>query len=117
MNAGTGQASLQVAALVTNTTSVHIRLAAAPACPLYVNIFPDSTGEQMGFRNPDPCPAATETVDMAPGDTVTLTRLVPASALAAYAAGVYGVNVGITDGGYSSTTWAGAVRLPLAPTP
>jgi hypothetical protein len=117
VNAGTSQAALQAAALVTNTTSVHIRLATAPACPLYVNIFPDATGEQMGFSNPNPCPVATETVDMAPGDTVTLTRLVPASDLAAYAAGVYGVNVGITDGGYSSTTWAGAIRLPLAPMP
>lgn len=117
VNAGTSQAALKVTALVTNKTSVHLRLGAGPACPLYVDIFPDSTGEQMGIGNPDPCAPATETVDMAPGDTITLTRLVSPSDLAAYAAGVYGVNVGITDGRYSSTVWVGAIRLPLNPTP
>jgi hypothetical protein len=114
-----GSASdLQVSALLRNLTTTHIQVFVGAQCPLFVRIFPDPTGEQMGSTAAaDACPAGGPTLDLAPGDTAVLTRVIRADALASFAPGTYGINAAVTTNTYLIGVWAGAVQLPLASAP
>jgi hypothetical protein len=113
---GNGQLGVEVAAHVSNSTNVHFHLGTASNCPLYVRIFPDSTGEPIGVGGfPDPCPSSLLTIDLAPGDSIVLTQFTPASVFTSLPPMLYGFNVGVAFDQRSITGWAGSVRVPLKP--
>jgi hypothetical protein len=111
-----GQLAVEIAARLHNGTSVHLHLGTGPSCPLYVRMFPDSTGEATvvgGF--PAHCPASAFTLDLAPGDSIVLSQTMAASEFSSLQPMIYGFNVGVVFDYGSVTGWAGAVRLPLSP--
>jgi hypothetical protein len=109
-----GAPDLEISASLRNSTSSHIQVAVGAQCPLFVQIFPDPTGEQSGSINLSmACAQGGPTLDLAPGDTAVLTRVFRAVTLASFAAGTYGVNVAITSTTGLMGVWAGAVHLPL----
>ena len=84
--------ALEVSVTLLNTTPASIHVAAGPQCP-FVSIFADPTGEPMGsLTGAMTCPAE-PSVDVAPGDSTVLTRVLPADTLATFPPGTYGVNV------------------------
>jgi hypothetical protein len=103
---------LKVSVTLHNYTSVHLQAVVSASCPFAVRIFPDSTGayEYIGVNA---CPAGGSALDVAPADSVVLTRMISADSLATFARGTYGVNVlvGTTTGAIGA--WAGAIQLPL----
>jgi hypothetical protein len=112
-NAGGGQ-DLEVIALLRNSTKSHILLVNGAQCPLFVRLFLNPTGEPSGAVDPSMgCKSGGQTLDLAPGDTVALTRVLPADTLASFAAGKYGINVVVTTTTVVSAAWGGAVLLPL----
>ena len=112
-NARGGQ-DLEVSALLRNSTKSHILLVNGAQCPLFVRLFPDPTGEQVGSLDPSMgCKSAGPTLDLAPGATATLTRVFPADTLASFAAGKYGINAVVTTTTGVSGVWGGTVLLPL----
>lgn len=109
-----GAADLQVAAVLRNATMSHIQVAVGPQCPLFVRLFPDSTGEYSGSLDQSmACLPGGPTLDLAPGDTTVLTRVLRAGTLASFAQGKYGVNVAVTSSTALIGVWAGAIQLPL----
>ena len=108
-----GIAHLEVSAFVSNPTTVHFRLSTGPLCP-EVRIFPDPTGEVQVSSGPvTTCLVSQSTVDLAPGDSITLKRVMPPEILASFPAGLYGVNVQVVTDRVVIGLWAGTVRLPL----
>jgi len=63
------------------------------------------------------CPPDASMLELAPGDTAVLTRVLGADTLASFAPGTYGVNVAVTTSTGLIGVWAGAVQLPLASPP
>jgi hypothetical protein len=113
-----GAPALEVTAKGWNPTTSHILLAVAPECPLVVWVFPDPTGAAMGSVDPSKgCASVGTTRDVAPGDTVVVTRTVGADAFASLPAGTYGVNVALTTSTAITGVWGGAVQLPLTNAP
>jgi hypothetical protein len=111
---------LEVSAVVRNPTASHILVLTGPACPLYVRVFPDPTGEYAIAGGPSiSCPTSSSPpmIDLAPGDSTRLSRTVPNDSLASYAPGTYGVNLTITIVTSIITVWAGAIDLPIAASP
>jgi hypothetical protein len=106
--------ALRVSALVRNETSEPLQVAVGPACPLFVRVFPDSTGEyQASVDASMACATGTPTLLLAPGDSTVLTRLLTAADLALYGPGTYGVNVVVTTSTAIIGVWGGAIALPL----
>jgi len=100
--------------LLRNSTKSHILLVNGAQCPLFVRLFPDPTGEQSGSLDLSMgCKSGGPTLDLAPGDTATLTRVFPADTLASFAPGMYGINVVVTTTTDVSGVWGGTVLLPL----
>ncbi len=62
------------------------------------------------------CPLV-PSLELAPGDSAVLTRVLRSESLAGFAPGTYGVNVAVTTPRYLIGTWAGAIRLPLTGAP
>jgi hypothetical protein len=113
-----GESELEVSASLQNFTKTHISVAVGPQCPLFVKIFANPSGERMVTTNSSmACPAGGPMVDVAPGTTTVLTRVVPASTLSSFAPGTYGVNVAVTTSTSLVGTWAGAIELPLSSAP
>ncbi|MEP6495989.1 MAG: hypothetical protein ABJF01_25135 [bacterium] len=111
---GNGASSLEVSAVVSNGTGTPLQIASGPQCPLFVRIFPDSTGESASTTTPAmACSAVGALVDLAPGGSLLMTRTISADSLASYSPGTYGVNVAVTMKTSVVGVWAGAVRLPL----
>ena len=107
---------LEVSALLRNATRVPIQVAVGAQCPLFVRLFPDSTGTPKGSLDPSmACAAGAATRALAPGDTAILSRIISSDSLAALAPGVYGINIAVTTSTALLGAWAGSVRLPLAP--
>lgn len=107
--------SLEVTTLVTNPTAVVFKVNAGAQCPA-IRIFSDPSGEAQTLAGPSPCPPAA-TVDLAPGDTIILKRVVPPDSLSSYSPGLYGVGVQVVTDRVVMGAWAGTVTLPLARTP
>jgi len=63
------------------------------------------------------CPPGASTLELAPGETTVLTRVLDADTLASFAPGTYGVNVAVTTSPGLIGVWAGRVQLPLASSP
>lgn len=106
--------ALQVSAALRNATHTHIQLAIGAQCPLFVRLFPDSSGAPMDSLDPSmACPPGSPTRDLAPGDTAILIRVLSGDSLTTVAPGLYGVNIAVTTSTAVLGTWAGAVRLPL----
>src|SRR6185436_2365001 len=109
-----GGRDLEVTALLRNPTKVHIRVVNGPQCSLVVRLSPDPTGEMAGSLDGSMgCPSGLQTIDLAPGDSVVLKRVLASDTLSSFPAGTYGVNVAITTATYVQGAWAGAVVLPL----
>jgi len=110
-----GGQDLQVSALLRNSTKSHFLLANGTQCPLFVQLFADPTGEAAGsVALAMGCPSGGPTIDLAPGDSIVFTRTLPATTLALFAPGKYGINVAVTTTTDIIGVWAGAVLLPLA---
>jgi hypothetical protein len=93
---------------------VHFQVAVGAQCPLFVQIFPDPTGEPSASASGSmACARGGPTLDLAPGDTAVLTRVLTAETLAAFAPGTYGVSVMVTATTQLIGAWGGAVQLPL----
>lgn len=107
---------LRVLVSVWNPSSVHLQVMRSAQCPFAVRIFADSAGEQIVESGP-PCPGASTTTDLAPGDTVWFSRTLSAAELAGNAPGLNAVNVTVGTKTGIVTTWGGMVRLPLASRP
>jgi hypothetical protein len=107
---------LKITVVASNRSSVHLQVSQAPQCPFALRIFPDSTGEFM-VATGAMCPSATSTIDLAPSDSVVLSRTLAPSDLTQYAAGLYGINVTVGTTSELITAWGGAVRLPLISRP
>jgi len=109
-----GGQDLEVSALLRNSTKSHILLVNVAKCPLFVRLFADPTGEPSGSLDGSmACASTAPTLDLAPGDTAILTRVLPADVLASFAAGRYGINVVVTTTTVVSGAWGGTVLLPL----
>ena len=111
---------LKITVTVLNPTGVHLKLADAPQCPFDVRIFPDSTGQAMtGFGTilSTSCPTAASTTDLAPHDSLIVSRTFSPTDLTQYTPGLYGLNVTIGTTTTITTGWSGAVRLPLSSKP
>jgi len=117
VNAGSGP-ELEVSASLQNKTKSHIQVAVGAQCPLFVQIFPNPTGEQrVTTSSTMACPSGGPTLDIAPGGSAVLTRVFSAETLASYAEGRYGINVAVTSSTGVLGVWAGAVELPLGSSP
>ena len=105
---------VNVTVLVLNRAGVHLEMVGPPQCSVGVSFFPDPSGQPMTMGSPSTgtCMSAASTFDLAPGDSVWLSRSVPASDLARYAPGTYGVNATVATTTVVETVWAGAVKLP-----
>jgi len=113
-----GSPNLEVSASLRNATRLRIRVAVGTQCPLFVRIFPDPTGEYAGSVDGSmACPPGASTLELAPGDTAVVTRVLGADTLASFAPGTYGVNVAVTTSTGLLGVWAGAVQLPLLSAP
>ena len=109
---------LEVSAVLRNGTTERIRVAVGLQCPLYVRLFADPTGEYQDALDASmACPADASALELAPGDTTVLTRVLRSDTLASYASGTYGVNIAVTTGTAVIGAWAGAVHLPLQAAP
>lgn len=111
-----GSASeLEVSALLRNGTSTQIRVSVGAACPLFVRIFSDPTGESQGSLDSSMgCSLGGLTLDLAAGDTAVLTRVIGPTELSSYLPGMYGINAVVTTNPGLIGVWAGAIVLPLA---
>jgi hypothetical protein len=110
-----GVPHLEVSASLRNPTTIHIRVSVGEQCPLFVQLYPDTTGEPAGRLNPSmACPPSAPTRDLAPGDTALLIRVLGGDSLASLAPGNYGVNIAVTTSTALIGKWAGFVQLPLA---
>jgi hypothetical protein len=110
--------ALEVSATLRNGTGVHIQVSVGPTCPLFVRLLWNPTGEFANYTSSSmACPRGGPTLDLAPGDTTVLTRMLGADTLATFAPGTYGVNVAVTTSTGLLGVWAGAVQLPLATPP
>ena len=107
---------LKITVVVSNRWGVHLQMANSPQCPFAFRIFPDSTGEYLVQTGPG-CPASGAATDLAPGDSVRLSRMLSATDLTQYTAGTYGINVSVATNTGTTTAWAGAVKLPLSSKP
>src|SRR2546430_14157232 len=88
---------LQVSASLRNGTKLRIGVAVGTPWPPLVQLSPDPPGEPAGSLDASmACPPGGSTLELAPGDTAVLTRVLGADTLASYAAGLYGVNVAVT---------------------
>ena len=113
-----GVPSLEVLASLRNPTTTRIQVAVGTECPLFVTLFPDPTGQQQGSVDASmACAPGGSTLDLAPGDSAVLTRILPGDSLTGFTPGTYGVNVAVTTSTRVIGTWAGAVQLPLALAP
>jgi len=109
-----GAPDLEISASLRNSTVSHIQVAVGAQCPLFVRIFPDPTGEYSGSLDLSmACAQGGPILDLAPGDTAVLTRVLRADTLASFAPGTYGINVAVTTITDLIGVWAGAVQLPL----
>ena len=111
--------ALQVRATVRNTTSKRIEVAIAPQCPLALRLLPDSAGTHpTETAATDACPLTGTLLSIAPGDSATLVRTVPADdSLLARSAGDYSLSVSVTTRHWLTGTFGGVVHLPLPATP
>jgi hypothetical protein len=106
---------LVVSALLRNGTSAQIRVSVGAVCPLFVRIFSDQTGASEGSLDSSMgCSLGGPTLDLAPGDTAVLSRVIGAAELSSYLPGTYGINVVVTTDPGLIGVWAGAIVLPLA---
>ena len=106
--------SLRIVAVVSNRTTVHLQVAVPPQCPLAVAIFPDSTGGAGMVRSGTPtCAASASTTDLAPGDSVIISRTLLANELFQYSPGLYAIDVTVVSKMAMVSVWSGDVRLPL----
>lgn len=111
-----GAPDLEVSASLRNATRTRLWVALGAQCPLFVRVFPDPTGEFAGSLDASmACPPGASTLELAPGDSTVLTRVLGADSLASFAPGNYGVNVAVTTSTGLIGVWAGAVQLPLVP--
>ncbi len=118
VSVASGAPNLEVSASLRNATKVRIGVAVGAQCPLFVRVFPDPTGEYAGSLDASmACPPDASTLELAPGDTAVLTRVLGADTLASFAPGTYGVNVAVTTSTGLIGVWAGAVQFPLASAP
>jgi len=118
VSVASGAPNLEVSASLRNATLLRIRIALGTQCPLFVRIFPDPTGEYAASVNGSmACPPGASPLELAPGDTAVLTRVLGADTLASFAPGTYGVNVAVTTSTGLLGVWAGAVQLPLLSAP
>ena len=109
-----GGNDLEVSALLRNSTKTHIGVAVGAQCPLFVRIFPDPTGEQSGALDASMgCPSGAPQLDVAPSDSLVLTRILSTDELRSFPPGAYGINVAVTTTAGLMGGWAGAVQLPL----
>src|SRR6266581_6645186 len=115
VSVASGAPNLEVSALLRNATTVRIGVAVGAHCPLFVRVFPDPTGEYSGSLDASmACPPDASMLELAPGDTTMLTRVLRADTLASFAPGTSGVNVAVTTSTGLIGLWAGGVQLPLA---
>ena len=113
-----GAPDLEVSASLRNAAQSRIRVAVGAQCPLFVRVFPDPRGEYAGSLDASTaCPPGASTLELAPGETTVLTRVLDADTLASFAPGTYGVNVAVTTSPGLIGVWAGPVQLPLASSP
>jgi len=118
LSVASGAPNLEVSASLRNATKLRIGVAVGAQCPLFVRVFPDPTGEYAdSLAASMACPPGASTLELAPGDTAVLTRVLSADTLASFAPGTYGVNVAVTTSTGLIGVWAGAVQLPLASAP
>lgn len=110
--------ALEVSASLRNATKVRIQVAVGAQCPLFVRLFPDPTGEPAGSLDASmACAPGGSILDLAPGDTTVVSRVLQQDTLSAFAPGTYGVNVAVTTTTGLLGAWAGAVQLPLVAAP
>ena len=108
---------LKITTHVSNPTSVHLQVANSPQCPFSVRIYPDSIEQVSG-----PVPGAicynARTTDLAPGDSLILSRIFSATDLAQYTPGLYSIEVTVAlDTISTASVEDGTVRLPLSSKP
>lgn len=107
-----GASALQITVSVRNQTTSHLGAVISSSCPFAVKFFPDSTGA-YAYNGVVACPAGGSTLDLAPGDSVVLTRVFSADSLASFASGTYGINVLVSTNGGFIGVWGGVIQLPL----
>ena len=115
---GASGPDLQVSAALRNATKVRIQVAVGAQCPLFVQLFSDPSGQPIGSLDASTgCAPGGSTLDLAPGDTATLTRLIHGDSLTAFSPGTYGVNIAVTTSTGLLGAWGGSVQLPLVVAP
>ena len=109
---------LEIIASLRNATMSPIHVAAGTQCPLFVQLFSSPTGECVGSVNSSmACPLGASAIELAPGDTTRLSRVLGADTLASFAPGTYAVRVTVTTNTAFIGVCAGTIQLPLAPSP
>jgi hypothetical protein len=109
---------LEVSAILRNPTTTVFKVATGPNCPLFVQLYPAPTGQYVGQLNGSmACSPSSPTFDLAPNDSVILTRTFRSDSLATYAPGNYGINVAVTTTTAVIGKMAGNVILPLSSVP
>lgn len=104
---------LTITAIVANRSGIHLKVVNAPECPFALRIFPDATGEFM-VATGVMCPSTASTTDLAPNDSLVLSRTLSAFDLMQYQPGTYGINVTVGTTTALVTAWGGAVKFPLS---
>lgn len=108
--------SLEITALITNATSASFTLNDGTECPA-IQVFSDPSGEHQVVSSPPLCVADKPALNLAPGDTVVLKRIVSTAYVTSFSPGLYGLNIEVTGAQLRVGVWAGTVRLPLSIAP
>lgn len=113
-----GALGLAVDVVIRNDTKVPFHFYVGSRCPVFVQMYPDSTGQQGGSLDATmACVASGSVLTLVPNDSTVLTRVIPADSLVALVPGQYGVNVAVTSAELLMGAWAGTVQLPLSSSP
>jgi len=110
--------TLEVLVSLYNPTAVHLKVRTGAQCPVFVQLIPHPAPDDQGSLDASmACAFQGSVIDVAPRDSVLLTRVLDADSLNALPPDRYGVNVAVTTSDYVIGTWAGTVELPLSSSP
>jgi hypothetical protein len=108
---------LRVRLTISNPTRVHLQVANSPQCPFAVHLYPDSV-QQFEIPALDAFCYNARTTDVAPGDSLVLSRLLSPTDLSQYAPGRYIIEATVAlDNFNTASVIDGAVNLPLSSQP
>ena len=105
---------LRIRLAISNPRGVHLQVANSAECPFAVHLYPDSV-QQFGIPALDAFCYNARITDVAPGDSLVLSRLLSPTDLSQYPPGRYIIEATVVlDHFNTASVIDGAVSLPLS---